>query len=121
MAVRRSIFDKVQFSLDYGGNCNYEEQDFQRKVHDLGYRIYYNSSLIVEHTPAEFSGHRRFTENQYLYWHFRNRMLYLLRHSRWRLLFFPLFHVLKNQFFRRYPRTFLRACLDGFIAGISAY
>ncbi len=120
MAVRRSIFDKTGFSLDYRGNCNYEEQDFQRKVHDLGYEIYYDSSLVIEHTPAESGGHRRFTEKKYLYWHFRNRTMFLLRHSRWRLLFFPLLHIFKNQFFRQYPRTFLRACLDGFITGISA-
>lgn len=121
MAVRRSIFDKIGFSLDYRGNCNYEEQDFQRKVHGLGYKIYYDSSLIIEHAPAESGGHRRFTEKRYLYWHFRNRTLFLLRHSRWRLLFFPLLHILRSQFFRRYPRAFLHACLDGFIAGISAF
>ena len=120
MAVRRSIFDKVKFSLDYKGNCNYEEQDFQKRVHDLGYKIYYDSSLVIEHTPAESGSHRRLTERHYLYWHFRNRMIYLVRLSRWRLLFFPLLHVLNNEFFRRYPKTFLRACLDGFIAGISA-
>ncbi|MFQ6086279.1 MAG: glycosyltransferase family 2 protein [Candidatus Bathyarchaeia archaeon] len=120
MAVRRGILDSVKFSTEYGGNCNYEEQDFQKRVHDLGYEIFYDSSLIIRHTPAKSGGHRRFKEKGYLYWHFRNRMIYLTRHSRWRLLFYPVLHILRNWFFRRYPKTFLRACLDGFKLGILA-
>lgn len=119
MAVRRSLCNRVKFNLDYEGNCNYEEQDFQKKVHDLGYMIFYDSSLIIEHKEAASGGHRQLAEREYAYWHFRNRTIYLLKHSKWRLLFFPLLHILRNKFFRLYPKTFLTACLHGFKVGIS--
>lgn len=118
MGVRRSICSNVKFSLDYQGNCNYEELDFQKRVHKLGYKIFYDGSLIIEHMPALSGGYRRFTEKEYLYWHYRNRMIYLLRHSKWRLLFFPALHILRNELFHKYPKTFLRACFHGFIIGI---
>ncbi len=119
MAVRRILCNRVKFSLDYRGNCNYEEQDFQKRVHNLGCMVFYDGSLIIEHKGATSGGHQQMTEQEYAYWHFRNRMIYLWRHSKWRLLFFPLLHILRNEFFHLYPKTFLIAYLHGFKAGIS--
>lgn len=83
MLVRRQVFQEVEFPTCYRGNAWREESDFQISARAKGLRITFcpHATLFHHDRPTAGRGRYRIDANmRYLYWIFRNNLLFLRRH-----------------------------------------
>jgi GT2 family glycosyltransferase len=83
MLVRREVIEQVRFADCYAGNAWREESDFQLTAQQQGFRVVFCPHSICYHHDRATAGRggTRIRGNlKYLYWVFRNNLIFLRRH-----------------------------------------
>jgi GT2 family glycosyltransferase len=83
MLAKRGVFSKVRFANCYGGNAWREESDFQLLAASSGYRLIFCPHSIFYHydRAMAWAGSSRIKSDlDYIYWIFRNNLIFLQRH-----------------------------------------
>ena len=89
MMIKKEVIDKVgmfpeRFFLYY------EEWDWSARIRAAGYKIWYTANATIYHKESMSVGKKNPMK---VFYHTRNRILYMRRNSRWyqQLVFFPFF------------------------------
>ena len=83
MLVRRGVFSQVRFANCYGGNAWREESDFQLLAASSGFRLIFCPHSVFYHYDRVMAGtgsSRIKSDLNYIYWIFRNNLIFLQRH-----------------------------------------
>jgi GT2 family glycosyltransferase len=83
MLVRRDLLTKVRFAECYKGNAWREESDFQIQAQRLGAKVVFCPHALFFHHDRPMAGRgssRLQSDLRYLYWIYRNNVVFLRRH-----------------------------------------
>ncbi len=83
MLVRRHIVSQIRFANCYAGNAWREESDFQLLAASAGFRLIFCPHAVFYHYDRHMAGrgsNRIKSGLNYIYWIFRNNIIFLQRH-----------------------------------------
>jgi glycosyltransferase involved in cell wall biosynthesis len=101
--IKRDIYSKIQYDINYFGNGYREETDPQISALKQGAKIYFCPQAICYHLPRDITlqgGQRTMNYVEYNYWMFKNNTYFLNKH----------YSFLKERYGLK-PKTFLMLSL----------